>query len=77
MATAAREHLHDAAGADAVAAGPNVIFLQGKDDTPLAFRGQAGGQSVANRFGLYADSRCDPPRGREQADQLRREVIGF
>jgi hypothetical protein len=76
-ANAAREHLYDAAGADAVADGHNVVFLQAKDDTPLAFRGQASELWVANRFRVYADLRRDPRRGREQADYLREELIGF
>jgi type II secretory pathway component PulK len=76
-ATAAREDLLSAAGADAVADGHNVVLLQAKDDTPLAFREQAGGLWVANRFRVYADLRWDRRRGREQSDHLRREVIGF
>jgi hypothetical protein len=57
--------------------GPNVIFLQAKDDTPLAFRERADEVWVANRFRLYADLRRDPRRGREQAEHLRQELIGF
>jgi hypothetical protein len=60
-----------------VADGHNVEFLQAKDDTPLAFREQAAGVWVASRFRVYADLRRDPRRGREQADHLRQEVIGF
>lgn len=66
-----------AAGGDAVDGGHNVVFLQAKDDTPLAFREQLAGLRVANRFRLYADLRRDPRRGREQAERLRQEVIGF
>lgn len=76
-ATAAPEELCEAAGADAVAEGQNVVFIQAKDDAPLAFREEIRGLWVANRFRLYADLRRDPRRGREQADHLRREVIGF
>lgn len=76
-ATAAPEELYDGARADPVADGQNVVFLQGKDDTPLAFREQAKGLWLANRFRLYADLRRNPRRGREQAEHLRREVIGF
>ena len=76
-ATAGREHLLEAAGADAVADGQNVVFLQAKDDTPLVFREQAEGLWITNPFRLYADLRRDPRRGREQAEHLRREVIGF
>lgn len=77
MATAAPGGIVDAAGADPVADGHNVVFLQAKDDTPLAFREQAAGLWVASRFRVYADLRRDPRRGREQADHLRQEVIGF
>lgn len=75
--TASSEHLYDGAQADPVAEGHNIIFLQAKDDTPLAFRETADDLWLVNRFRLYADLRRDPRRGREQADHLRREVIGF
>ena len=77
MATAAPGDILEAASADPVADGHNVVFLQAKDDTPLAFREQAAGVWVASRFRVYADLRRDPRRGREQADHLRQEVIGF
>ena len=76
-ATAAPEELYDGAQADPVTDGENVVFLQAKDDTPLAFREKKKGLWVANHFRLYADLRRDPRRGREQAENLRREVIGF
>lgn len=76
-ATVAPEELCEAAGADPVIEGQNVVFLQARDDAPLAFREEIRGLWVANRFRLYADLRRDPRRGREQADHLRREVIGF
>jgi CBS domain-containing protein len=76
-ATAAPADLVEAVGAEMVADGHNVMFLQARDDAPLAFREEAGGLWVASRFRLYADLRQDPRRGREQADHLRREVIGF
>ena len=76
-ATAASEELHRAAGADPVTEGQNVVFLQAKDDTPLAFRDHVRNAWVANRFRLYADLLRDPRRGREQAQHLRNEVIGF
>lgn len=53
------------------------MFLQANDDTPLAFRDQAAGLWLVNRFRLYAEPRRDPRRGQEQAAHLRREVIGF
>lgn len=65
------------AAADPVSEGQNVVFLQGKDDAPLAFREQRRDLWLANRFRLYADLRRDPRRGREQADHLREQVIGF
>jgi hypothetical protein len=76
-ATVGPADLCDAAKAERVAEGQNLVFLQGKDDTPLAFRQEAKGVWVANRFRVYADLRRDPRRGREQADHLRQEVIGF
>jgi hypothetical protein len=76
-ATVVPEELCDAAQADRVNEGQNVVFLQGKDDIPLAFREETKGVWVANRFRVYADLRRDPRRGREQADHLRQEVIGF
>ena len=77
MATACPGGLLGGGRGRPVADGHNVVFLQAKDDTPLAFREQAAGLWVASRFRLYADLRRDPRRGREQADHLRQEVIGF
>jgi hypothetical protein len=76
-ATADREELLQAAEADPVTDGHNVVLLQERDDSPLAFRAQSNGIWIANRFRLFADLRRDPRRGREQADHLRQEVIGF
>lgn len=76
-AVAAAEDLYEAARADPVTEGPNVVFLQAKDDTPLAFREKARRLWVTNRFRLYADLRRDPRRGREQAEHFRREAIGL
>jgi hypothetical protein len=76
-ATAAPDELCDGAHADLVMDGQNVVFLQAKNDTPLAFREKKDDLWLANRFRLYADLRRDPRRGREQAENLRREVIGF
>jgi len=77
QATAGAEQLRDAVGAELVTEGHNIVLLQAKDDAPLAFREQIDGLWTVNRFRLYADLRQDPRRGREQADHLRREVIGF
>ena len=60
-----------------VSEGQNITFLQAATDAPLAFRQQSGGLWIANKFRLYADLRRDTRRGIEQADYLRREVIGF
>jgi hypothetical protein len=76
-ATASAEELMAACKADAVSEGHNIVFLQAKDDTPLAFRERTQGSWLANRFRIYADLRGDPRRGREQAEHLRHEVIGF
>ncbi len=64
-------------GVAPVDSGPNVVFLQERDDGPLAFRTQIEGLWTVNMFRLYLDTRRDPRRGREQSDHLRREVIGF
>lgn len=76
-ATAADDELLRGTGAEPVTEGQNVVFLQEKDNLPLAFREQEGDLWVANRFRLYLDLRRDPRRGREQADHLRQEAIGF
>jgi hypothetical protein len=76
-ATTSAEQLCQVVGAELVADGQNVEFLQARDDTPLAFSEQVDGWRVASPFRLYADLRRSPRRGREQADHLRREVIGF
>ena len=64
-------------GAAPVGAGPNVVFLQERDDGPLAFRTRENGVWMVNVFRLYVDVRRNPRRGREQGDHLRREVIRF
>lgn len=76
-ATAAPERLCGAVGAELVDAGHNLIFLQAKDDTPLLLRQRVEGRWVANPFRLYVDLLHAPQRGREQAEHLRAEVIGF
>lgn len=64
-------------GATPVESGPNVVFLQERDDGPLAFRTCEEDVWTANLFRLYVDVRRDPRRGLEQSAHLRREVIGF
>ncbi len=76
-ARVAPDDVLDAAGAEPGADGANIVLLQARDDTPLAFRERAGDTWVANRFRLYVDLRRDPRRGKEQATHLREEVIGF
>jgi hypothetical protein len=76
-AKTAPEELWKAAEAEPVSDGENIVFLQGKDDAPMAFRERKQGVWVANPFRLYAELLRDPRRGREQAEHLRREVIGF
>ena len=76
-AKAASDELLRAAGAEAVSDGENVVFLQAKDDAPLRFREKHKSVWIANRFRLYVDLLRDPRRGREQAEHLREEVIGF
>jgi len=52
-------------GATPVESGPNVVFLQERDDGPLAFRTRVGGVWTANLFRLYVDVRREPtPRPR-------------
>ena len=66
-----------AVGGEPVESGQNIVLMQAKYDSPLAFRERVDGLSVANRFRVYADLLGDPRRGAEQAKHLRSEVIGF
>ena len=63
--------------AEEVTSGPNVVLQQERDDIPLAYRTRRHGVWFANVCRLYFDARRDPQRGQEQADHLRRELIGF
>jgi hypothetical protein len=67
----------DTVQADPVERGHNIALLQTPADTGLAFRELHDQITLANRFRIYADLRRDPRRGKEQAEELRREVIGF
>ncbi|OCB60580.1 hypothetical protein A9X02_06195 [Mycobacterium malmoense] len=67
----------EAVGAEIVDEGHNILLKQAADDTPLVFHTTVQKVSTVNRFRLYFDLRQDPRRGREQADRLREEVIGF
>jgi hypothetical protein len=64
-------------GAEAVESGHNLAFVQANGDEPLAFRRQVDGIWAVNPFRLFYDLRNDPRRGHEQAETLRREVMGF
>jgi ribosomal protein S25 len=76
-ATEAPERLCEAVGAEAVADGHNVVFLQADGDHPMLYREQVEGRWVASPLRLYVDLLQAPQRGREQARYLRSEVIGF
>ena len=64
-------------GAMPVDSGANLVFLQERDNGPLAFRVRKEGVWTANLFRLYSDTRRDPRRGVEQSAHLRLEEIGF
>ncbi len=66
-----------ATGAEGAETGHNLAFLRANRDEPLAFRRKVEGIWTVNPFRLFYDLRNDPRRGHEQADTLRREVIGF
>ena len=55
----------------------NVVLLQERDDTPLAFRVRHSEVWIANALRLYSDLRRDPHRGRELSEHLRSTVIRF
>lgn len=71
------EDIAAATGAELAETGNNLVFAQTRGDVPLAFRREVDGMWIVNPFRLFFDLRGDPRRGREQADNLRREVIGF
>lgn len=64
-------------GAEPWESASNVMLLQERDDTPLAFRVRQGEVWTANALRLYCDLRRDPQRGRELSEHLRSTVIGF
>jgi len=66
-----------AAHADVVQEGHNIVLRQVQGDAPLVFRTKVDDVWTADPFRLFLDLRQDPRRGREQADRLRKEVIGF
>lgn len=66
-----------AVDADVVETGHNLVFAQTNGDEPLAFCREVDEIWTVNPFRLFYDLRNDPRRGREQAETLRREVIGL
>lgn len=74
---ASLEEAAAASGAEIAETGHNLAFVQANGDEPLAFRRQVEGIWSVNAFRLFYDLRNDPRRGHEQAETLRREVIGF
>ena len=65
-------------GADPADREHNVVLRQARDDLPLAFRTKTReGIWTVNAARLYVDLRADPLRGREQADEIRRELLRF
>jgi hypothetical protein len=74
---ATAEDVVAAAHAEMVEDGHNLVFSQTRGDVPLAFRRGVHGVWAVNPFRLFFDLCHDPRRGREQAENLRREVIGF
>lgn len=75
--TVALQEAAPAAGAEVVEEGHNVVLAQARDDAPLVFRRKVDDFWSVNVFRLFYDLRRDPRRGREQAQRLREEVIGF
>jgi hypothetical protein len=63
--------------ADVVHEGHNILLRQAVGDAPLAFRRKVDDVWTVDPFRLFFDLRQDPRRGREQAERLRKEVIGF
>jgi hypothetical protein len=63
--------------AERVQEGHNLVLRQVPGDAPLIFRRRVQEVWVTSPFRLFYDLRQDPRRGREQADRLREEVIGF
>jgi hypothetical protein len=74
---ASLEEAAAATGAEVAETGHNLAFVQANGDEPLAFRREVDGIWTVNPFRLFYDLRNDPRRGHEQAETLRREVIGF
>jgi hypothetical protein len=57
--------------------GGNVLILVTDDESPLLFRQHINDLWVASNIQLYLDLNAWPQRGKEQAEHLRQERIGF
>lgn len=57
--------------------GENVVFLESQLPTPLMFRQRVDDVWVASDIQLYLDLWAWPQRGKEQAQHLRRERLGY
>lgn len=66
-----------AAGLRRVEEGENVTVLRSHQHAPLMFRRKVGDAWVASDVQLYLDLSAWPRRGKELAQQLRRERLGF
>ena len=71
------ERLAQTCGLKSADEGPNVLLLSARDDAPFLYRQQVGNLWIASDIQLYLDLSASAGRGREQADHLRRERIGF
>ena len=71
------EQIVASVGADKVDSGHNIVFAQSFGDFPIKFNKHINGLWTVNPFRLFYDLRRDPRRGREQADRIREEVIGY
>lgn len=56
--------------------GPNVL-LSARDEAPFLYRQKVDDLWIASDIQLYLDLWASADRGREQAEHLRRERIGF
>lgn len=61
----------------AVDEGYNVLLLTTRTEGPLMYRQKQDNLWLASDIQLYLDLKASPGRGREQAEHLRRERIGF
>ncbi len=57
--------------------GFNLVLVQADGDLGLKFRRMVHGRWVAAATRIYLDALRDPRRGREQADEFRRVVLGI